>query len=138
MTLAALEATLRIYLDLDRALREVPGLRMLGTPPADLRRSAEALAERLRTIDALASVTVAEDVAYVGGGSLPDQKMPSWVVEVAARGVSDTDLAQRLRVGDPAVVGRLRDGKLVLDVRTVLPHQEDALVGAIRQAAAGA
>jgi L-seryl-tRNA(Ser) seleniumtransferase len=138
MTLAALEATLRLYLDLDRALREVPGLRMLGTPPAELRRRAEALAERLRTIDALASVAVAEDVAYVGGGSLPDQKMPTWVVEIAARDVSDADLAQRLRVGDPAVVGRLRDGKLVLDVRTVLPHQEDSLIDALRRAAGGA
>jgi L-seryl-tRNA(Ser) seleniumtransferase len=138
MTLAALEATLRLYLDLDRALREVPGLRMLGTPPAELRRRAEALADRLRTMNALASVAIAEDVAYVGGGSLPDQKMPSWVVEVAARDVSDTDLAHRLRVGDPTIVGRLRDGKLVLDVRTVLPHQEDALVGAIQQAAGGA
>jgi L-seryl-tRNA(Ser) seleniumtransferase len=91
----------------------------------------------LRAIDALASVTIAEDVAYVGGGSLPDQQMPSWVVAIAARAVSDADLAQRLRTGNPAVVGRLRDGKLVLDVRTVLPHQVDLLVDAVRQASAG-
>jgi L-seryl-tRNA(Ser) seleniumtransferase len=137
MTLAALEATLRLYLDLERALREVPGLRMLGTPQAELHTRAEALAVQLRAIDALASVTIAEDVAYVGGGSLPDQQMPSWVVAIAARAVSDADLAQRLRTGDPAVVGRLRDGKLVLDVRTVLPHQVDLLVDAVRRGSAG-
>src|SRR5207248_2795847 len=87
MTLAALEATLRLYLNEERALREVPGLRMLGTPPAELRRRAEALAEQLRAVEGVTGVRVAEDVAYVGGGSLPDQAMPSWVVELAARGL---------------------------------------------------
>jgi L-seryl-tRNA(Ser) seleniumtransferase len=134
MTLAALEATLRLYLDQGRALREVPGLRMLGTPPAELRRRAEAFAEQLRPIEVLASVAVAEDVAYVGGGSLPDQKMASWVVELAARDVGDAELAHRLRTGEPAVMARLRDGKVVLDLRTVLPHQEAALAAAVLKA----
>jgi L-seryl-tRNA(Ser) seleniumtransferase len=133
MTLAALETTLRLYLDEERALREVPGLRMLGTPLKELRQRAEALAVRLREVAGLASVAVREDVAYVGGGSLPDQPMKSWVVEVVAREVSDEELARRLRSGDPAVLGRLRDGKLVLDVRTVLAHQEGALVEAVRR-----
>jgi L-seryl-tRNA(Ser) seleniumtransferase len=64
--------------------------------------------------------------------------MPSWVVEVQAAGVGDEELARRLRGGRPAVVGRLRDGRLILDVRTVLPHQEDALAQAVRQALAPA
>ena len=131
MTLAALEATLRLYLDLERALREVPGLRMLGTPLAELRERADTLAGRLRAIEGLASVTVTEDVAYVGGGSLPDQQMSSWVVEVAARELSDEELAYRLRTGEPAVVGRVRDGKVMLDMRTVLPHQDNSLVEAV-------
>jgi L-seryl-tRNA(Ser) seleniumtransferase len=137
MTLAALEATLRLYLNEDLALQAVPGLRMLGTPLADLHRRAEALAERLRGIEGVASVGVSKDVAYVGGGSLPDQSMPAWVVEVEARACSDADLAQRLRLGTPAVLGRLRDGKLVLDVRTVFSDQETALVEVVRQATAG-
>jgi L-seryl-tRNA(Ser) seleniumtransferase len=131
MTLAALEATLRLYLDPERALREVPTLAMLGTPPAMLRQRAESLAERLKAIESLASVVVVEDVAYVGGGSLPDQTMPSWVVEIAARNLGDAELAHRLRTGTPAVVGRVRDGKVVLDVRTVFLHQEDGLVEAV-------
>jgi L-seryl-tRNA(Ser) seleniumtransferase len=131
MTLAALEATLRLYVEGERALREIPGLRMLGTPPAELRERAESLAARLRTVEGVASVAVAEDVAYVGGGSLPDQKMPSWVVEIVARNLSDADLANRLRTGEPAILGRLRDGKIVLDVRTVLPYQMDALIAAV-------
>src|SRR5579871_1349036 len=135
MTLAALEATLRLYLNEERALREVPGLRMLGAPLDDLRRRAEGLAERLRKVEGLAAVEVREDVAYVGGGSLPDQAMKSWVVEVEARGVGDAELARRLRLGTPAVLGRLREGRLLLDLRTVFPEQEIALAEAVRQAA---
>jgi L-seryl-tRNA(Ser) seleniumtransferase len=134
MTLAALEATLRLYLNEEQALRAVPGLRMLGTPGDELRQRAEALAERLRGVEGVAGARVAEDVAYVGGGSLPDQAMPTWVVEVEARGCSDAELARRLRLGTPAVLGRLRDGRLVLDVRTVFPEQEAALVEAVRHA----
>src|SRR5205085_12576275 len=67
MTLAALEATLRLYLNEARALAEVPGLRMLGTPPGELRQRAEGLAARLRAVGGIASAAVAQDVAYVGG-----------------------------------------------------------------------
>jgi len=56
----------------------------------------------LRSIETLASVVVMQDVAYVGGGSLPDQKMPTWVVEITARNIGDADFAQRLRMGAPA------------------------------------
>ncbi len=133
MTLAALETTLRLYLNEERALREVPVLRMLGTPMDELHRRADALTEQLRGVNGL-SVEVRADEAFVGGGSLPDQAMKTWVVEVRVGGVSDAALALRLRTGSPAVVGRLRAGKLVLDVRTVFAEQEDALIEAVRRA----
>jgi L-seryl-tRNA(Ser) seleniumtransferase len=136
MTLAALEATLRLYLNEEKALREVPGLRMLGFSTDELKQRAEALAARLRAIVGL-TAEVIEDVAYVGGGSLPDQAMKTWIVAVEAKSQSDADLALHLRTGTPAVLGRLREGKLALDLRTVFPEQEDALVEAIRQATAG-
>jgi len=72
----------------------------------------------------------------VGGGSLPDQAMKTWVVEVEAAGLSETDLSHRLRTGTPAVMGRVREGKLLLDVRTVFVPQEDALVDAVSKAIA--
>ncbi len=134
MTLAALEATLRLYLDEERALREVPVLRMLAVPLTELRQRAEALAGRLAALPGVASARAVEDVAFVGGGSLPDQAAPTWVVEVESAGVGDADLAARLRTGIPAVVGRLRGGKVVLDLRTIFDHQEAALTEAVRQA----
>lgn len=134
MTLAALEATLRIYLNEEAALRNVPVLAMLAMPLAQLRQRAESLAARLREMDGIARAEPCQDEAYVGGGSLPDQAMPTWVVEVEARDVSDADLAQRLRTGQPAVLGRVRDGKLLLDLRTVFAEQEEGLMTALQAA----
>ena len=134
MTLSALEATLRLYLHEERALRAIPVLRMLGTPLGELRQRAERLAEQLRPIAGLRRVTTAEDSSYVGGGSLPDQTMKSWIVTLEAESISDEELASRLRLGTPAVMARVREGKLILDVRTIFEHQESSLVEAIRRA----
>lgn len=136
MTLAALEATLRIYLNEEAALREIPVLHLLGLSSDTLKQRAETLTHQLRSIENLAPIEIAEDVAFVGGGSLPDQKMNTWVVEIRADNYSDDEFAQRLRLGTPAVMARLRDGKLVLDVRTIFPEQMEPLAQAIRQASA--
>src|SRR5262249_24572573 len=124
MSLAALEATLRLYLNEERALRDVPVLCLLGVACTELRSRAEALAARLRELAGWDSVSMAEEVTCVGGGSRPDQAMRTWVVELRAGELSITERAYRLRTGRTAVVGRLREGKLVLDVRTVFPRQE--------------
>jgi L-seryl-tRNA(Ser) seleniumtransferase len=134
MTLAALEATLRLYLNEERALGEVPGLRILGTSLTELRQRAESLAVRLREVVGITTAKVREDVAYVGGGSLPDQAMKTCVVEIEARDVSDAELAYRLRTGSPAVVGRLRGDRFVLDLRTVFVQQEADLIEALKLA----
>src|SRR5262249_55628089 len=109
MTLAALEATLRLYLNEERALREVPVLRLLGMPLGELKRRAQALAERLRQVRGVVTASAAQDVAFAGGGSLPDQSMKTWVVELTAEG-GEERLAARLRAGEPAVMPRVRDG----------------------------
>ncbi len=129
MTLAALEGTLRLYRD-ERALTEVPVLRMLGTPLDELRRRAEELAQRLSSQDGI-TATARDDVAFVGGGSLPAQMLPAAVVAVSAEGLSDEELAARLRAGDPPVMARLHDGQVRFDVRTVFPEQDGALLAAV-------
>jgi len=134
MTLAALEATLRLYLDPDRALEQLPVLRMLRASLTDLCHRAKELATRFRALAGVASASVSEETAYVGGGTLPDQSMKTWVVEVAATELTDQELAYRLRKGKPAVLGRLNDGMLVLDLRTIFPDQETPLVEAMRAA----
>jgi L-seryl-tRNA(Ser) seleniumtransferase len=132
MVLSALESTLRLYLDEERALSEIPVLRMLATPAADLRLRAEKLAEELKTMPGIAAVLVREDAAAVGGGSLPDQTMPTWSLEIEGETIGDAALAERLRLGTPAVVARIRRGKVVLDLRTVFAWQDADLVEAVR------
>jgi L-seryl-tRNA(Ser) seleniumtransferase len=134
MTLAALEATLRLYRDPQKALRELPTLRMLALPLAELRHRSEVFAARLRQVPGIASVEVKQDVAYVGGGSLPDVGVPTAVLAVTAEKLGEAELAARLRAGTPAVVGRVQDGKLLLDLRTVFERQEEELLAAIRSA----
>lgn len=132
MTLAALEATLRLYLNEERALQRIPVLSLLGTPLEELHRRAEELAAKLASLPGV-HAAVRSDIAYVGGGSLPDQTMPTWLVEVHADQFSDDRLAQRLRTGSPAVLGRLQNERLLLDVRTIFPRQIEMVVEAFRQ-----
>jgi L-seryl-tRNA(Ser) seleniumtransferase len=134
MTLAALEATLRIYRDPARALREVPTLRMLTTPLSELHERAERFASRLQKVPEIASIKVRGDVAYVGGGSLPDVSVPTAVIAISLKKLSEGELAARLRTGRPAVIGRTKDGEFILDLRTVFERQEDELWGAIAKA----
>ncbi len=124
LSLAALEATLRVYRDPARAIRELPTLRMLTTPLAELRERAARLALRL-------GGTARDDVGYAGGGTLPDVPLPTAVVVLDEAG-----LAARLRIGSPAVLGRVKGGKMLLDVRTVFAEQEDDLVAAVGHAIA--
>jgi L-seryl-tRNA(Ser) seleniumtransferase len=135
MTLAALEATLRFYRDPAAALRQVPALRMLTTPLAELRHRCESFAEWLRAIPGV-TVGVREDESFVGGGSLPDVSVPTAVLALGAEGVGETELALRLRTGTPAVVGRVQDGRVLLDLRCVFERQEAELLEAVRMAVA--
>ena len=133
MALAALEATLRLYRDPEAAVREVPTLRMLATPVAELRARCERFAEQLRGAPGMADVEVRDDVAYVGGGSLPDQALPTVVVAVAPGGQSEEAFAARLRAGTPAVVGRVQGGRVLFDLRAVFYRDEDELTRAVKK-----
>jgi L-seryl-tRNA(Ser) seleniumtransferase len=131
MTLAALEATLRIYLHEEKAIKEIPVLRLLSMPLSELQRRAESLAERLRSLPNIAHANAMEDVAYVGGGSLPDQSMKTWVVECVAKEMGEEAFASKLRAGNPAVMARIKDGRLLFDVRTVFEEDEARLLAAV-------
>jgi L-seryl-tRNA(Ser) seleniumtransferase len=136
MTLAALEVTLRIHLNPDHALVHIPVLQMLGAKLEDLRKRAESLADRIKTLPGLKNVSVQEEEAFVGGGSLPDQAMKSIVVALQTNDLSVADLAHRLRTGDPAVLGRVQQDRLILDLRTVFLDEEDHLLRALQEATA--
>jgi L-seryl-tRNA(Ser) seleniumtransferase len=127
LTLAALEATLVLYREPKRAMREIPILRMLATPVAELRNRAAALRTKVARL-----VDVVDSNASVGGGAFPGMSIPS--VALACTGDA-AHLEERLRLGEPAVIGRVADGRLLLDLRTVSPDQDAALAAAILAAA---
>jgi L-seryl-tRNA(Ser) seleniumtransferase len=118
LTLAALEGTLALYLDPERAAREIPVLRMLGEPLEAVRGRAERLAE-------LVGGEVEQTVGRVGGGALPLAELPSFACAV------EEELATPLREGEPPIVGILRDGRLLLDCRTLTDDEVDDVADAI-------
>jgi L-seryl-tRNA(Ser) seleniumtransferase len=121
LTLAALEGTLGLYLDPERAVREVPVLRMLNEPAESVRARAERLA-------AAVGGEVEETVARVGGGALPLAELPSVACAV------EESLAEPLRTGEPPVVGVLRDGRLLLDCRTLTDAEAEEVAAAVAAA----
>jgi L-seryl-tRNA(Ser) seleniumtransferase len=121
LTLAALEGTLGLYLEPERALQEVPVLRMLFEPLDAVRARAERLA-------GLVEGTVEETVGRVGGGALPLAELPSFACAI------EEELAAALRAGDPPVIGIVRDGRLLLDCRTVSDTEVDEVAAVVRAA----
>ena len=133
LTYAALEATL-IEHATGRAGDTVPVVRMIETPVADLEARAAALLARLADLPGL-TVSVAATEATIGGGSTPGLTLPSRGLAVEADGRSATALAAALRSGVPPVVGRIAGDRLLLDLRTVDPREDDLLAESVANAA---
>jgi L-seryl-tRNA(Ser) seleniumtransferase len=118
MTLAALEATLRLYEDPDRLVHTLPVLRMLAQTPAELLARARRLRRGLAALPGL-TVSIVEGVSYSGGGTLPEERLPSRHVRVQAEGLTPSKLAERLRHGHPPIIGMVSGDAFVMDVRTL-------------------
>ncbi|HOK45408.1 MAG TPA: L-seryl-tRNA(Sec) selenium transferase [Bryobacteraceae bacterium] len=123
LILQALETTLRSLL-MER-WDDVPALRMIRESPEALRARAERLVARLQGVKA--EIVAGESV--IGGGSTPEQSLPTWVIAIAAADVPGLERA--LRTGDPPVIARIEDNRLLLDLRTVFPEEEPTLLSAL-------
>jgi len=137
MTLAALEATLRLYLDPELARAQVPTLAMICAAPRELAAKARGLAGLLRRRlgDSL-EVALAPGASRVGGGAFPEKDLPTTLVclSVKAGSMSVEALRERLRRSDPPLVGRLEDGRFCLDPRTLDKKEFPLVVQALGQA----
>lgn len=119
LCLAALSATLMHYLK-DEALQEIPVWKMISTP-------AERLLERAQTwAHALGEGTVIQSNSTVGGGSLPDELLPTYCLALSAR--SPNRFLEKLRQASPPIIARLEDDRILFDPRTVLPEQDQVLI----------
>ena len=131
LCLAALEATLASYLE-GTAAGDLPTLKMLRAPEDEVREAAEDLAAKLSRENIGLKVDVAPSVARSGGGTLPLYEIPSYAVRLGATGPEA--LAEGLRAADPPVVGRVHEGRVWLDARTLLPGDDGAIVAAVKGA----
>jgi len=128
LTLAALGATLALYRDPAVAQERIPVLRMITAAPDELRQRAAAVAAQLAACGITTYVVPTEGA--VGGGALPELRLPGFAVAIDA-GLPAAETEARLRAGMPPVVALVRDGRVLLDVRTVRPDEEVALVEAV-------
>ncbi|MGH7651679.1 MAG: L-seryl-tRNA(Sec) selenium transferase [Gemmatimonadaceae bacterium] len=126
LTLSALEATLRLYLEPERALRDIPVLAMLTATVESLTARANSILATVASagIDA----RVLESIASVGGGAFPTAQISSVALSISGNA---QNVEAKLRLGDPAVIGRIVDGYLLLDMRTVQPRDDAVLANSI-------
>lgn len=128
LTLAALEGTLIDYRR-DAAARAVPVLAMLHEPVEHIAARARRVGDRLRTGPLQAALV--EGTSTVGGGSAPGVELPTVLIAMTHTGYSPDALEERLRAGNPPVIARIESDRVVLDLRTVLPQQDEAVVAAL-------
>ncbi len=133
-TLSALEATLLLYLDKEKARQEIPLLRMLHQDPAVVKTRAGRVARMVRKGSPAIFVEVVRLDAEVGGGSLPDVSVPSWGLSLQPSDLSVDKLEQRMRGLDIPVIGRIEKDCFLIDMRTVPQEDEPYLVLAIQTA----
>ncbi len=133
LTLAALSATLRLLRDPRQATHQIPLLQLLATPTENLRLRAESIASQLQQITGIAKAEAVEEEAFLGGGSVPTQEIKTWCIAIDLDKESLNTFHTRLRTGTPAVVGRVQKGKLLIDLRSVPPRQDEQIVHAVTQ-----
>lgn len=129
LRLAALAATLRLLKDVELAERSLPVVSLLATPLANLKQRAERIAPQI-TATGVADATVAESQARVLGNRLASQTLPSICLSLAPRSLTAEQLQARLRSSLTPVLGRIEEGRLLLDLRSVPPREDLALVAA--------
>jgi L-seryl-tRNA(Ser) seleniumtransferase len=126
LTIAALQATLALYRDEARAVREIPVLAMLTQPVATVRARAERIVDRLRGHRIAADVVASE--ASVGGGAFPTARIPSFAVAFGGNAMA---LEAAARTGSTPVIGRIADGRYLVDARTIPARDEEAVIATL-------
>jgi L-seryl-tRNA(Ser) seleniumtransferase len=127
MTYAALEATLLAYVKRD--YDKVPALRMMSLGKEEIGARAESIASQVQSREVKIEVIDGESV--IGGGAAPSSVLPTRLLAVTCIGASADELSARLRKSDPPVIGRVEEGRVLLDLRTVFPEQDPLIANAL-------
>ncbi len=134
LTLAALEATLRLYRDENTAIQAIPTLRMIATDQKTLEDRAQGLVKALRaSIPESIEVEIMDGSSMVGGGALPTQTLPTKLVAISSKEASAARLEAHFREYVPPIIGRVEQELFLLDTRTLQPGDEEVIVAAAEQ-----
>ncbi|MFC0905126.1 L-seryl-tRNA(Sec) selenium transferase [Clostridium sp. MT-14] len=128
MTLAALEATLNYYVDEKEAVRNIPTLYMMLSSSENQKSRAQILKEKLEQRVPDFKFTVDSDYSMVGGGSMPEEKIPTYVIRTRSNRMSPEEVDRKLRRADIPVIVRIANDEVVMDLRTILDKDFDTLV----------
>ena len=134
LTLAALESTLIAYLSEGEAIKEIPTLRMLTIPLAELRKRARRLQHLLEQETQGALIEIIQATSQVGGGALPLQDLPTWAVAVKPKKAPVEALEAELRNQAPPIIARITDDRLYLDLRTIQADEFPVVAHGMAQA----
>ncbi len=134
LTLAALDATLSQYLDIEKATRDIPTLWMLTQPLSEIERKAELLSTDIKKIgDAGLSVSIQDDTSQSGGGALPTGNFPTKTVCIRHQRLSANKIEASLRVNKPHIIARIKEGMVVFDPRTLNDEEIGKIVKAVEK-----
>jgi L-seryl-tRNA(Ser) seleniumtransferase len=133
LTYAALETTLLAYVKRDHD--SIPTLRMIRLTKDEIGRRAEDLAAQVQsgTAHSRMQVEVVDGESVIGGGAAPSSVLPTRLLAITCSGLSADELAARLRAGDPPIIARIEEDRVLLDLRTVFPAEDAALAAALQR-----
>ncbi len=134
LTYAALEAVLMAYIRQDHD--SLPALRMMRLTQDEVGRRAEKMAANLGVRAPKLWIAIVQGVSVLGGGSAPGAALPTILLAISCDGLSADELAARLRANDPAIITRIEDGRVIVDLRTVFPEQDAAVAQALARISA--
>jgi L-seryl-tRNA(Ser) seleniumtransferase len=134
LSLAALEATLALYLIPGLAVQRIPILKMISEDQSSIKKRATALLKVLQKHKAI-TASLENGTSYVGGGSAPMNELPTCVVRIECKNYGVEKIAEVFRNHRPAIIGRISDNAFVLDLRTVFPEQVEYIYSAIENLA---
>jgi L-seryl-tRNA(Ser) seleniumtransferase len=131
LTYAALEATMLAYIKRD--YDAIPVLRLIRLSKDEIGERAEALRQKVQSTGLV--VELADGDSAIGGGAAPSATLPTRLLAVSSKNLTASELAARLRAGAPAIISRVEQGRVLLDLRTVFPEQDDAIAKALLETA---
>ncbi len=133
LTLVALEATLKLYLDEEKAIKTIPTLRMLTESLDSVNKKAKILYDMILSKKLDLEIGMEKDYSEVGGGALPLEELPTYTVTIRPNNISSSQLEDRLRKYSTPIFTRVNDDKVIIDLRTVKEEQYETIVQALTE-----